>query len=174
MKRFYPFLLAATLLLCGLALRYQAATAARQTAAEIEQADRKGEDVAGRLTELARYSSSHGGAGVTVRLEGSYERAVAAAKAHNARAAASGSIYRQAQAACAGRKSARDQAKCNQDFISSRLATGAVEPVPAPDRSQFVRRLSSPPVALDVSGLMLLAGGLSLATAVFLFLRSRL
>lgn len=176
MKRFYLPLLALTLLGCGLILRSIYAGAAHDTARLIEREDAAGKDVSLRLAQLKEYSATHAGSGVTVELKGSYERAVKEAADRNARAASTANIYKQAQAACGGRRDAREQARCNQQFLSERLTPADIAtPVGPPDPAAYRQQIPSPFWAADIAGIFQAAGLILLFYVVvrFAFRRRR-
>lgn len=175
MKRVYLLILGLTLLGCGLALRFTYASTAESLGRAIEQDDAKGVDVQPRLQQLRDFAASHAGAGVTVELKGSYERAVQDAAAQNARSVQVAEVYRQAQGACGGRRDARQQAACVQQYVSLRLTSAeAATPVSPPDPASFRYRLASPFWAPDIAGVLQAAGlGLTLFWMVGAYIRRR-
>ncbi len=155
----------------GLLVQYQNGQAARSKAASIEAADQQGLNTKTELDSLRRYVAGHMGASVKVTLEGSYERAQAAAqKAAADTQAAIAKVYVDAQLACVGQKNPVLQAKCNQDYVAAHPAP-ATSSVLAPQLADYQYDLRSPLWAPDLAGWLLLGSLSALAGSIAGFLR---
>ena len=119
------------------------------------------------MMKLQSYVADHMGAGVTFRLNGAYERDLAAAK-NAASSQPSGSIYQQAQAACASIKIATQQAACNEAYLQSHLqASNVPAAVTLPNIASYTYTLKAPSWTPDLSGLLLAAAILIVVVAAF-------
>jgi hypothetical protein len=163
MKRYLFVTIGIALLVAGLYVRHQNGQAARSQAADIVKADAAGADTTTAQADLQSFARLHTGASVTYMLQGSYDRAVAAAKTANAAASAANSqIYLDAQRACAGRTSSVIQAQCNQEYLARRLQAVPATQVPAPKQPDYQRSAPSPLWAPDLAGSLSLGGLLAL------------
>jgi hypothetical protein len=144
---------------------WQLANNAHQTTVlrnNITTLDQSGQDTTTALANLSSFSHNHMHASVNVGLDASYQRAVMASQAASQ---PSGTIYAQAQAACASHADSIVQARCVTDYVSAHLQPTATPP-PPPDRSKYQYSYHSPLWAPDAAGLAFLASLVLLVLAV--------
>lgn len=142
-------------------------------ASTVVAADRAGEPIAPLLESLKKYVRTHTGSSVVLSLPGSYSRALSAAQA-SGQPTATGALYAEAQAACAGKADSVRQAKCVQEFVSARLVTTPEQPtVLPPNPEDYVIRLKAPAIAPDLATLLWFVAFASALTALGLFLRNK-
>jgi hypothetical protein len=172
MKRYDPkqyvfVIVGLALAVAGLYVRAQNARPAHQQADAIVAADAAGNDTAAQRDRLADYVQLHAGASVTYTLTGSYNRALEAHKAAIAAASSANSqIYLDAQRACAGKTSSVTQAKCNHDYVASRLQAIPPAPTNPPQQAAYTYKHTSPLWTPDLAGALLLGGSLALGVGV--------
>lgn len=175
MSKWILGVLALVLIGGGLYISSQNAAEARRRAAAITAADVAGQDTAATLAGLKEYSAAHMGAGVTVTLTGSLQRAQAAAQQAAAAAqSANSEVYAAAQQACGGRRDSVTQAKCVQEYVSARLvAVPTPTPVPPLVQSDYQRRVNAPFWTPDLAGALLAGGAAALILAAAAFIKRR-
>jgi hypothetical protein len=137
-------------------VRSQNQAQARRDTAAVVAADIAGTSTVASEAALTDFVESHTGATVSYTLQGSYDRAVAAAKAVNAAASAANSqIYAEAQRLCSGKTDSLTQARCNQDYLGKHLQSLSAPAATTPGVDSFRRQLKSPVWALDLAGALL-------------------
>lgn len=141
---------------------------ASRLAASIVANDQLGHDVTAQLATLQTYIHGHIATSQQVTLDGSYNRAVAAAAAAAA-PASNGTIYAQAQAACASHADSLVQARCVQAYLASHATVGAnPTAIPTPVKADYVKSFTAPRWTPDSAGLALVVAAASLALAAYL------
>lgn len=146
---------------------WQLAGNARQSAAmrdKIITKDQAGSDVKTDIQSLIIYVHNHMHASAKFELAGSYQRAADMAAASNQ---PSGTIYAQAQAACASKADSVTQARCVSDYVSKHLLP-ATTPPPPPDHAKYTYDIHSPIWAPDTAGVAVLLTVICLAVAGWL------
>lgn len=146
-----------------------------QTASSLQGAivakDNAGSDSAPEQAQLTAFSVGHMLTGRSVFLEGSYNRAKAAAQQAGS-SQANGNVYAQGQAACAGRADSITQAKCVTTYVSTHAQPAAnPQPVVLPKQADFTKNFPSPTWTADATGVSLLVGSAGLILAAVLALR---
>ncbi len=159
-----PILLAIILAVAGVGLIYQNHATARHQAVAIESSDNLGTDVTVPQATLKAYAAAHMGAAASVTLNGSYNRAQAAARiAAQSASNASTQVYADAQKACSGKADSLVQAHCNQAYLAAHLPlVPTPATVAAPELAQYQYHYSAPVWTADLAG-ALLAGGAAAA-----------
>lgn len=153
----------------GIYVRATNAHEARIQADKIVAADTAGADTAPAIASLKDYAALHMGASVKFTLQGSYNRAKAAAEASAASASANSKIYAAAQAACAGKSDSITQAKCNQAYIAAHLSTAPTPaPVPAPALAAYQQSVKAPFWTPDLAGALFLGAALAVVLGFIL------
>lgn len=164
MKPRYLVIVALLLLIYGVYTYNQNGRNAVHLASVITSQDNADQSITPTLNQLEAYVHNHIGASTSVFLAGSYNRALAASKL-TATPPVDGSVYADAQAACAGRTSSVVQAQCVTDYVSQRLQSQAAAPATTPSKASYTYRLGSPRWAPDQAGLALLVAAAFLVAA---------
>ncbi|HVQ43955.1 MAG TPA: hypothetical protein VMT30_03235 [Candidatus Saccharimonadia bacterium] len=134
---------------------------ARLHADQIVAADTVAADTTTQLAALKTFVADHMGASVTFTLQGSYDRAVAAATAAAAVPDPNAQVYAAAQKACSGKSDSLTLARCNQAYLAQHLSTAPTPaPVPAPRAADYRRTFTAPLWTPDLAG-ALLAGAVA-------------
>ncbi len=169
MRKRLPFLVIALVLAgAGYFLKSRDAATASTSAARIVALDVAGSDITSQTADLKTFVSSHMGATVSYQLNGALARANAAATAAAAASTAKSQIYADAQRLCSGKSDSITQAKCNQAYISSHLASiPAPVVVPAPKLSDYQHKLVSPAWTPDLAGALFVG---AMAAGIFALL----
>lgn len=157
MKKRYGFVLfigAILLILLGCILLVMNRQNAANQAKQIIISDQAGTNVDTDLLKLKAYASSHMKVNVQFVLKGSYDRAVAAAKAEANKSNAS---YAAAQASCdrRGVDSVR-QAQCVSAYLAANPSPTATPKLP--DIAAYTQHYVGPAWSFDLAGLILLVG----------------
>lgn len=149
---------------------------ARKQAKAIVAADVAATDTTVLQEKLADYTKSHMQASVSLVLDGSYKRALAAAQAAGAGSAATPALYQQAQAACSqGRVDSVRQAECVSNYVAARATPGkSPQAVAMPTKAQYTKTFMSPLWTPDPTGFAAALGWLALAGSIALGLGKRL
>ncbi len=169
MKPRYLLIAALLVLLYGIYGYHQNGQSAAKLATQITTQDNANQSITAPLDQLEAYVHNHLGATTSVFLAGSYNRAVAATKL-SATPPVDGSVYADAQAACAGHSSSVVQAQCVTSYVTARLqAQPATAPAVAPAKASYTYRFAAPRWTADAVGLafllaLLLAAGAGLLT----------
>lgn len=173
--RRYMFLgLGAALVLAGMLVVGFNQRQASQKVSAIEAADMAGQPVETLRKDLADYAALHMGVRVSYELTGSYNRAVDSTKAAVAAASAANSqIYAEAQKQCAGKTDSVTQARCNQEYLASRLQPTNSPNLIAPQLSNFKTTVVSPAFAPDLAGALLAGGILACLYGIFNLITQR-
>lgn len=157
MKKRYGLLLfiaAMGLMLFGAMLLVDNRQAAADQAKQIILQDQAGTNVDTELIKLRVFTASHMKVNVKLVLTGSYNRAVAAAKAQSS---SSSAMYAAAQASCdkRGVDSIR-QSQCVAAYIA---ANGSSAPeVKLPDVAKYTYHYIGPSWSFDMAGIVLITG----------------
>lgn len=168
-RYFFAISFVALIAAVGCLIYYQRTANAKAT--QVEQLDVAASPEAVTATaELKRYVESHMGVSATVQLQGSQQRAEAAA---NAAASQPGSeVYAQAQAACAKSGDSIAQSKCVTAYIGSHSAPAAnPQPVAMPDPAQFSQSFHGSNWTMDGTGIALLISVLAAGWGLFTLAR---
>lgn len=166
MKKRYGLLLfiaAMGVLLFGAMLLVDNRQNAAEQAKQIIIKDQAGTNVETDLIKLKVFAASHMKVNVTFVLSGSYDRAVAAAKA---KANTSNAMYAAAQASCdkQGVDSIR-QSQCVAAYIA---ANGSAAPeVKLPDIATYTYAYAGPAWTFDLAGIMFIVGFVLAIFAIF-------
>jgi hypothetical protein len=158
MKKRYGLLLFITamgLMLFGTMLMVDNRQAAANQAKQIVLDDQAGKNVETDLIKLRVYVASHMKTNVKFVLTGSYDRALAAAKAQSS---ASSAVYAAAQASCdkRGVDSIR-QSQCVAAYIAAN-SSGTATDVKLPDIAKYTYHYVGPAWSFDVAGIILILG----------------
>lgn len=147
------FVASALLLAVGFGARYQNSTTLRSLVEVVIAMDSSGKDTASPLKSARDYAAGHMSAPIRIILQASYERAVEKAKAAVTPPVNNAEVYAQAQRVCGTKTDSVTQARCNQNYIASRLAP-AETPSPAelPKISDYTYDLKPPLWTSDVAG----------------------
>jgi hypothetical protein len=164
------YLLIAALILTGIGLSMLASyrSQAVQAAQSIISKDAVGDDTTADIKALTDYVHGHTRASVSFTLDGSYNRAVAAAQQTAAGGSGNASAYSTATAACTQRDPVKT-ANCITAYIQTHTAPGAQpSAVAMPDKSKYTYNLNAPGWAPDAAGLSLLAAAILLVLTLYL------
>lgn len=156
------FIVAIGLALFASILVVQNRQSAADQARQIVVRDQAGKNVETDLIKLRVYAASHMKVNVKLVLKGSYDRAMAAAKA---KANTSNATYAAAQASCdkKGVDSIR-QSQCVAAYIAAQ--PNAAPKAKLPDAANYTQQFIGPAWSFDVAGLLLIASVLLGAFAV--------
>jgi len=166
--------LALVLVATGLYVQSQNQTNAKRQVAAIVAADAAGQDTAAARQALSSFVTGHTALSASFKLDGSYQRAQAAAEAAAAAQATNSQIYAAAQAACSGHSDSITQAKCNQDYLAKHLVNlPAPTPVAKPNAADYSFAYHGAFWTPDLPGALYLGATAALALAVILSLRRR-
>ncbi len=167
-KRILFFVAAIVLIAAGLFFRASSSHTARNQVTELTKADLAAPTSPTLLANLKTFVASHMGASVSFTLQGSYDRATAAAQAAAVAANATSQIYADAQKACAGKSDSVTQARCNQTYLSAHLTnTPAPAVVPAPKLADYKYNLKAPFWTPDLAGALMLGAVVALGFSLF-------
>lgn len=156
MKRFVLILLILILLGAAFITRAHNHTIAVAKGRAIVTADQVGEPTAQLLASLKNYVALHTGSSVILNMGGSYSRAVAAAEASAQAQVGTGQLYAEGQQKCAGKANSIVQARCVQDYVSSRLKALAIPvAIAPPNQNDYKLTFKSPLFAFDTATLLL-------------------
>ena len=161
MKTWVLFLISLILLIIGAGTRAASDRHAQTLAAGIIAADVANQPTTTLIANERNYVAKHMGANVSFELSNAYQQAQTAAQAA-AVPQTNGSIYAQAQAACASIKIAVQQAQCNQNYLDSHLTQATTPTVTSPNVGDYSYHFISPTWTPDLTGLLWLGSVLGL------------
>ncbi len=164
MKARYFFIFAVLSGLVGLAAVILHQQQATSLATQIQNQDNKGLPITTQEQQLSSYASRHMGVTENVFLGGSYDRALQAAQVA-ANPASNGTIYAEAQAACASHADSIAQANCVQAYVTSHVQPSTnPQAVPKPTKAEYTKSFGAPGWTPDVAGIaflvMIVAGAM--------------
>lgn len=155
--------------LIGLGMNHQRVV---DSATSIIAKDKVGDNIAADMKNLNDYVHSHTRASVTFTLDGSYHRAVEAAK-QAAVPTANSAVYNTALKTCQTANPVAT-AHCIENYVQAHAAPGtSPKPVVMPDHNTFVYHLNSPAWAPDLAGISFLVVIICLALTLWLSLFKR-
>jgi hypothetical protein len=161
-KRIFFILAAAALGFAGLYFQSVNAKEAAARETKVVNQDLAATDTTAAIADLTDYVKLHMGTSVEFTLKGSYDRAMAAAKASVAPDNSS-QVYADAQRACSGKSDSIVQARCNQAYISAHLVTTpAPSPLPEPVLANYQHKITAPTWTPDLPGALLLGALIAL------------
>jgi hypothetical protein len=128
-------------------------------------------DTTADVVAIQSYVRHHMGTSATVELKGSYNRAQAAAVAA-ANPASNGTIYSDAQTACASKADSIVQARCVQNYLATHSQPSAnPQAVVQPNLSDYTKIFKGPTFSFDTVGIALLAAVGFVIAGLFLYAR---
>lgn len=139
-------------------------------------ADRKAQDTTVARNDLKVFVSKHMNTTTTFILDGSYGRAAVAAQGTQ-QPATNGSLYQEAQSACASHSDSITQAHCVTNYLNAHQAVNgaanAAPTTPPPNQADYTYTYVSPKFSWDAAGILLLIGGIGLLIAFINGFRAR-
>ncbi len=176
MKSRMFWIISAVLFAAGLFLwsrNHSMATLQKNT---ILSADRASKDTTIARGELKAYVRKHMNTTTTFILDGSYGRAAAATQASQT-PAANGSLYQEAQSACASHSDSITQAHCVTNYLNAHQAVNGAANIapttPPPSQADYTYTYASPRFSWDAAGILLLVGGIGLGASFVVGFRAR-
>ncbi|HEX3082533.1 MAG TPA: hypothetical protein VHQ86_04730 [Candidatus Saccharimonadia bacterium] len=162
-KRIWFVVVAVLLAVAGFGIRTASGRSAHSQATKIVSADTAGTDTKAAIADLKTFAQNHMGASVSFTLQGSYDRANAAAQAAAAASTSTSQVYADAQKACASKSDSLVQAHCNQAYLAAHLpAATAPATVLAPKLSDYQYKIKAPLWSPDLAGALLLGAVVAL------------
>lgn len=166
-RRTFFVLAALVLAAAGIYVQWRDTENAKTLAQTVTQQDLAATSTAQSIPDLQTYVKSHMGTTVSYTLTGSYNRAVAAAKAAAAAEESNQGVYAAAQAACMSHANSIVQAECNQAYLQSHLTElKTPAPVATPKLAAFQFTVKSPFWTPDLAGALMLGAIASLLVGV--------
>ncbi len=174
MKRFALILLTLILISGAFLARAHNHSEAVAKARAIVAADQVGQPTEQLLSSLKNYVALHTGSSIILNMGGSYGRAVAAAEVSAKAQVGTGQLYAEGQQKCAGKANSIVQAKCVQDYVSTRLKALAIPvAVAPPNPKDYIIIFKSPFFTFDTATLFLALALLVILASIVNKLRTR-